>query len=264
MLLSLLSCAFTQAYAAVTLTDVFTFDENMTSGGGYAMLGQTSGVSYSNGNAIIHSNVSSSSGYFLTQSTYNYTDNWSVQLDFQFSNTTGNAAKIFTTNNDGGTGLSLLATNSTDGSTLAFCKGASGYTGYGTASKISKPDGVNLQGAPVKLSIINRDSKIYVFLDDTQLSFQNGLDYMSHDTVGLSGGITLDKIMLGFGAGGTNGISSSNDLTVGNLNIYKFEGSDSMEDIKKGMGLVAVPEASTATLALLACSAFGLRRRCSR
>ncbi len=258
---TILTCALllaaTNAQAAVSLTDVYKFDSNLTSQNGYTMQGQAASVSYADGSAIIHSNNSGVGGYFFGTAPYNFTTNWAVQMDIKFQNTTGTAAKIFASNNNATNGLSLAATNSTDGYTFALCSG-NGWTGYSAATRTTTQ---NLQSTTdmVKLSIVNREGNIYMFAGDQQLSFGNGRDFLTVAETGLSSGqAVLGGFMLGFGPGGSNGINGSNNLTVGNLNVYSFAASDSLDDVKAAMG---IPEPAAVTLALLGFAAFGLRRR---
>ncbi|WP_215714409.1 PEP-CTERM sorting domain-containing protein [Akkermansia glycaniphila] len=247
----------TSADAAVSLTDVYKFDSNLTSQNGYTMQGQASSVSYTNGAAVIHSNVAEAGGYYFGAAPYNLTTNWAVQMDIKFQNTTGTAAKIFASNNNATNGLSLAATNSADGYTFALCSG-NGWNGYSSTTRAATS---NLQSTAdfLKLSIVNRGSNIYMFAGDQQLSFGNGRDFLTVAETGLSSGqAVLGGFMLGFGPGGTNGISSSNDLTVGNLNVYSFAASDSLDDVKAAMG---IPEPAAAALAVLGFAALGFRRR---
>lgn len=258
---AILTCALllsaTNAHAVVSLTDVYKFDSNLTSQNGYTMQGQASSVSYADGAAVIHSNISAGGGYYFGSAPYNLTTNWAVQMDVKFQNTSGTAAKIFSTNNNASNGLSLAATNSSDGYTFALCSG-NGWDGYSSTTRATTH---NLQSATdmVKLSIVNRNGNIYMFAGDQQLSFGNGRDFLTVAETGLSSGqAVLGGFMLGFGPGGTNGMNSSNDLTIGNLNVYSFAASDSLDDVKVAMG---IPEPVTASLAVLGLAVLGLRRR---
>lgn len=241
----------------LTLKDKWDFSENLTSEKGIAFSTQSAAASYNTeeGYATLvsgtNTTLNGSGGIYLNTTGLDCGDtDWAVQVIFRtpgFAQRGPNTAAqtLLCTANGSNTGVQIAVPNSSDSSSQ-FVMASSDWGQWSAANRvltgIATP---NSADEWTTLTLLNYNGIVYV---------ANGRVW-SENTFG-GPGVTLDKLMFGFGKGGVNGVATSS-LQLDQVSVYTFDHNQvSLADAQ-----AALPEPATATLSLLALAGLAARRR---
>ena len=243
------------AMAADTLTlyDQWTFDEDLVSEKGRTFSKQLVNTSFAEGAMQLTLNNTGKSGIHLDNSNaLNLNSNWALQLTCTIptGNPTGTAQVLACLNNVNPDGTQLAIANSTDKGVYGFAK-APGFTGWASGTRSDTTAALN---SPIVLTLMNYQGALYLAQDDQWATFGSGTDSVS------VGDMQLNKLTLGFGQNGENGLSTQT-ITVDNLSVYTFDPEKVQVAQVKSALMSNVPEPTTGSLSLLALAGLCARRR---
>lgn len=247
-LLALSSMSFADT---LTLYDQWTFDTNLTSTEGRTFTKQAVGTTFSDGALSLTLNNSGTSGLHLQDAAalgLNGGD-WALQITCSIptGNTTGTAQVLTCLNNVQG-GTMLAISNPAQNNVYGYT--GTGWSGWGGNNLSNTVAAIN---TPVTLTLMNYNGTLYLA--------QNG-DWATFGTSQYEGASAgdknLNKLTLGFGQNGQNGLTAQT-ITVDDISVYTFNHQAvSLAEVKSAL---TTPEPTTGTLSLLALAGLCARRR---
>lgn len=235
----------------LTSVDQWTFDENLESAHGRTFSTQQVTTNYTEGALELTLKKNGTSGIYLPDPNgLGLASNWALQLTCTISlgNPTGTAQVL------------ACLDNKSDGTQLAIANTSqSGVYGFAVAPGFKEWDGhahsniVAAINTPMVLTLMNYNGALYLAQDDKWATFG------TEDSVSV-GSMELDKLTLGFGQNGENGLSSQT-IMIDNLSVYQFDPEKASVTQVKSALMSNIPEPTTGTLSLLALAGLCIRRR---
>lgn len=241
----------------LTLAEQWDFTDSLTSSMGNTFSTQSVKVAYDDGFAIITSDDASdtslngSGGIFMSTGLGFGTKDWAVQFFFKapgYAKNSESAQTIVCTDNGSSNGAQLAVTNLADSAVDEYVVFGSSWNAAGWGNRTSVGLPIAGEDKVTALTLLNYGGTLYIAENENWAATTFG---------GTADGVTLDKLMFGFGRNGQYGLATA-PLMLDKVSIFTFDSATaSLEDVKSA----AVPEPATATLSLLALTGLVARRK---